>query len=61
MLKMRIKEAAHGRPLSFLNPNGAVLTFETAATVTKTLHNRHTRPEIVVLSPRVPAIGASTD
>ena len=61
MLKMRIKEAAHGRPLSFLNPDGAALTLETVAIVTKSLHNRHTRPGIVVLSPPTQAIDAAAD
>jgi len=58
---MRIKEATHGRPLSFLNPKGAALTLETVANVTKSLHNRHTRPEIVARTPRMSAIGAFTD
>ena len=54
-----------GRPLGglfrFRELYRAVPTPKAAGIVIKMLHSRHTRSEIVMLSPHLPGIGAATD
>jgi hypothetical protein len=69
MLKMRIKEAAPpgglfrfaARITGRLPQNYAAPAGKMVRAILKMLHSRHTRPEIVLLSPSAAAIGASAD
>jgi hypothetical protein len=55
------QEAAPWAASFVFGTHRALLTLKTAVIAIKTLHNRYTRPEIVMLSSRMPGIGASAD